>query len=618
MHRPHTRLAALCTALAWTVGIAPTHAQPLPSDADAVQVSVAFSPRTDGSGLGELRVQLRDRLTQQPVDYPAQRLAAWLQKPLPTLAEPETRCADKVRMLASSGVGRRASVDLNKHRLMAVNDDRSITFINPFLRLSNAKLENVIALPGDVTAVLHRRDAHEVWLALADADAVLVIDTDARRIKHHHTLSPGARPSAIAEAAGAVWVAQAGRDEWLRFSAADTAPAVRAAARVDRWLLVPGRASPIGVGVDGVVMLTAEGHRTVPLGSAVAATAWSPLAQRVLVSLEAGSLVWFDPVDGRVTQRLPLAPQRDMAAFDDGRFLLTVDATHWTSIDLATASVLQREAVDAPVSNIAFSPAFAYLHGASAAQATLLSLPDLRQARARAVRVATGAVPAPMGRVVGPVRDALLMQPLPQGTGMYVANPLDGQIYQYAEGMMAPVGSFSNYRRSPRALLLLADGLQASGPGDYRATLRPPKGGAYELVLSGVQPRFAACEPVQLPAVAEDTPGERTPTVRVQLAAVSTGTLPGSMRVRVRLVDAQGQPIQPPWPDLTLLAFDRRSGWQARRPMRTDTTGIFEVQLEPPAGAQLDLRAGSAAADLTFQAGDLGSIRVAEVVKGPP
>jgi hypothetical protein len=193
---------------------------------------------------------------------------------------------------------------------------------------------------------------------------------------------------------------------------------------------------------------------------------------------------------------------------------------------------------------------------------------------------------------------------------MYVANPLDGQIYQYAEGMMAPVGSYSNYRRSPRALLVLDDGLQATGPGEYRATLHPPKGGSYELVLSGVQPRFAACEMLQLPAVAEAAPITRVPGLKVQLVDVSAGVRPGSVRVRARLVGNQAGEVARTVPDLTLLAFDKRSGWQDRRPMRADETGLYEAVLEAPQDAHLDLRASSMSGDLPFQAGALGSVQV--------
>lgn len=607
-------LAVVLGLFAWAFA---TPAQPAQADADAVQVSVAFIPRADASGLGELRVQLRDRLTQQPVDYPPQRLAAWLQKPLATLADAETRCADKVRMLASSGMGRRASVDLNAHRLLAVNDDRSVTFINPFLRLSNAKLEEVLTLPGDVTAVLHRREAHELWLALADADLLLVVDTDARRIKQRHALARGAAPAALAEVGGAVWVAQAGRDEWLRFTEAGAVPRAVVAPRVTAWLAVPGLASPLGLAAGSVVTLVNQEARTTALGRAIMSAVWSPLAQRALISLEGGGLVWFDPNESRVVQQMPLPAQQHMASFDGGRFVLAADSGHWSVVDVATATVLQREAVTAQVSNIAFSPSFAYLHSAGAAQATLLSLADLRLGRARAVRVATGAVPEPQGLVVGPARDAQLIQPVPQGTGMYVANPLDGQIYQYAEGMMAPVGSFSNYRRSPRALFVLDDGLQVVSPGAYRATVRAPKGGTYEVVLSGVQPRFAACEMLQLPAVAEAATETRAPTVKVQLVEIIPGERPGTVWVRARLVGAGIDHGASDVLDLTLLAFDRRIGWQIRRPMRANAAGVYEVLLEPPADAQLDLRASSVAGDLSFQSGALGVLQMATLGGAP-
>ena len=47
---------------------------------------------------------------------------------------------------------------------------------------------------------------------------------------------------------------------------------------------------------------------------------------------------------------------------------------------------------------------------------------------------------------------------------MLVANPADKMIYFYAEGMAAPMGSFQNYRRDPKALLVLENGLRESEP----------------------------------------------------------------------------------------------------------------------------------------------------------
>ena len=50
---------------------------------------------------------------------------------------------------------------------------------------------------------------------------------------------------------------------------------------------------------------------------------------------------------------------------------------------------------------------------------------------------------------------------------MLVANPADKMIYYYTEGMAAPMGSFQNYKRDPRALLVLDNSLRETERGVY-------------------------------------------------------------------------------------------------------------------------------------------------------
>lgn len=576
------------------------------TNAGGVQVQARFTPLSEG-GLAELELQLRDGATQQALDLPPRRLAAWLQKPLPGLAAAEISCPDKVRMLASPGLGRRATADLNTHRLMALNSDNSITFINPFLRLNRAKLEEVLTLPGTPGAVLHRPQRHEVWLALPEQDQVLVVDTDLRRIVHAHTLAAGARPVALAESAGAVWVAQAGRDEWLRFDAAAVPPQALAAPRVQGWLVSAAGAPPLGLGVDGVV--NADG-RVEPTGRVLLA-AWSELGQRTLAAPAAGGLLWLD-AQGQVQRRLDSAPVQRLALFDNGRYALAALAERAMVLDVADGRVLQEVPLTSSVSELAFSPGFAYLHSPGAARATLLSLADLRRGAARPVQLAVGAQPHAEPPSLSPASGARRLQPLPDGSGMYVASPHDGEIYQYAEGMMAPIGSFSNYRRGALALLVLDDGLQALGKGRYRAVLRAPKGGSYELVLSGIQPRFADCRNLEVPQMARDEAAAREPTAAgLQALLLDASPVPGGMRLRAQLRDRVGGGPVGQVPDLVLLAFDRKSGWQSRHHMRAvapEADGIYEAEIERGDLAALDLRVSSASRDLPFHLGGLQTV----------
>ncbi len=588
---------------------------------DAVDVKLRYQRRNDDSGLADVHLELRDGLSGSPLNYGQRRLAAWLQRPLPTLAEAEYRCSDKVRMLASPGPGRRATVDFNTFRLLTVNEDRTLTVINPFLAVNNAKLESIVTLPGDVGAVLQRRDAHEVWLAIPAIDQLLVIDTDTRSIRHTHRLEGGARPVALVEAGGSVWAAQAGRDGWLRFDQSVAMPTEVPAPRVHAMLSIPGATSPMGLADDGIVGLD-EGMPIVHLaGQSIRSVIWSPLAQRLLASTEDGGLLWMDPTDGRVSQRLVLSPAIAMAVFDDGRYLLVAsDDGMLRVIDVATGEVMNgHEMTDTP-NGIGFTDGFAYLQGAGSAQMTLFSLADLRRGRMQPVKVSVGGVSGAVFRAettgIAPIPGARLMTPMPDGIGMYVANPLDGQIYQYAEGMMAPAGSFSTYRRSPIALMLLDTGLEQIGPGSYRAVMRAPKAGRYELVLSGVEPRFASCRVMDVSGPADSVATTTAPRPQVRLLAVEQDAEGGKVRVKAQLLDERDQPVGV-GVDLTLLAFDRRNGWQAIRPMQAIHPGIYEGRLDAPPATTLDLRVSSRAADLPFHAGGLGTYRTLDA-RGVP
>lgn len=591
-------LVVSIVALATFAGVAKAQAP----GADGVSIQARVVPLPNG--LGELQIDLRDAATHQTLEMPPRRLAAWLQKPIASLADREIDCTDKVRLLATAGVGRRAAVDLNTYRLMTINTDASLSFINPFLRLNQAKLEDLVELPGVPTAVLHRPRQHEVWLTIANPALVVIVDTDTRKIRHRHSLPDEAHPVALTEQGGSVWVAQAGRDEWLRFDRAADRPEAIVAPRVQAWLAVPGAQAPLGLGVDGIVHSSGE----VKTIGRVLHAAWSGLAMRGLAALAEGDLLWLD-AHGDVQHRTAVPTVSRLAMFDGGRHAIAIVADEALILDLATTGIRQRIPLSAAVTDMVVTDAFVYLYSPGAAHATLLSIADLRRGQASAVPVAIGSdfrVEVPS---LSAGSGARRLQPVPDGSGVYVASPQDGQIYQYAEGMLAPIGSFTNYKRSALALLLLDDALQSAGNGRYSATIRAPKAGNFELVLSGVQPRFAECRTIEVPelAVASLSDERRSaPIPRARLVAIEDQKAGGAVKVRARLETQQGEPLADPVNDLVLLAFDRRNGWQARRSMNPVGDGTYEAVLRVPPMTSIDLRVSSASRELPFHAGGLG------------
>lgn len=75
------------------------------------------------------------------------------------------------------------------------------------------------------------------------------------------------------------------------------------------------------------------------------------------------------------------------------------------------------------------------------------------------------------------IRNVLRLQRRPSGSGMLVAAPADGMVFQYGEGMMAPIGSFSTYRRAAVGLLALDLSPREVAAGRYAAPVRHLRAG---------------------------------------------------------------------------------------------------------------------------------------------
>lgn len=611
-------LAAAMVSTAAAAEPAPTATNP------SVAARYDYVPNATQPGLGELTLELRDALTQQPIDYPARRLAAWLQRAPKTLADGEVSCSDKVRALASQGIGRRALVDFNAYSLVTVNTDRTVAFINPFLRLNNAKLEAVVSLPGDATAQLHHAAARELWIAMRASDAVAVIDTDTRRLKRTIAFAPGAGPQALALSGNAVWIGFARRANWLRF---DSSASVRPDARVDapaasRFASGDAGRQLLALGHTSVSWLDADSAtpRTLELGVAPTSAAWSALAQRWLVATADARLHLIDPREPAAARVVPLdGAATTLATFDAGRYAIAAMPAAGAAVivDASTATALQTVATVPQVGEIAFSEAFAYLHSAAGAQATLLALADARRGGAKPVNITTGNPPAPVPATASAAEDTATPQTLVRaadGMSMLIANRHDGHIYQYAEGMMAPVGSFSNYKRSANALVLLDHGFEPLGAGRYRATLRHTRGGPHELVLSGVQPRFAGCLALALPEVPDRQRELLAARPRATLLQAQSAADGRSLAVEVGLDDAASSAPVAAVTDLVLLAFDKRSGWQRRVALVERAPGRYGASLPLPVGvARLDLLVSSATQDLPFGTGLVGAYEAHDV-----
>ncbi|NOG72279.1 hypothetical protein [Roseicella sp. DB1501] len=588
---------------------------------DGLRIAWRYLPQAD-PGIGTLEVEIADAESGAPVRYERGRLVAWLQRRRAALPEAEIACADRVRLLARQGIGQRADIDLNTYRLVTLNADGSLAVINPFVPLNNAKLETILELGGTPRGWLLIPERLEAWVVLSAPARLVQVDLQARRIGRAIALpeAPGEAMLAWHGPTGQLWLALAGRDG-LGLVAPDRAEAA--------LRLLPGPAptallaaealdGPVTGHADGVVALhlpEASRRWRVPGGGAVRLLRHSLPAGRIVAAMAAGSLAWIDPAapDGAPPERLlPLGhPVTALALADGGRRALALGGGRASLVDLATGQVEARMETLPQAHELLLTDRFAYAVSLPEGRGTLWPLAELRQGRVSPVEVTLGRAEA--GLDIGPAARAA---PVPAGNGILVAVPADGMVYQYGEGMMAPIGSYSNYRRAALGLHVLDLSPREVAPGRYRSPVRHGQGGPHELVLAGASPRFAACGPLQLPATAAAAALPRTllgAALQVALAGIERrGEAGTAIRVRVsELADGASRPVGD-LADLELLLFDPRTAWEARAGLRPEgEAGHYAASLTLPAGARPEAMVASPSRHLSFATGHLGPLPMA-------
>jgi len=247
--------------------------------------------------------------------------------------------------------------------------------------------------------------------------------------------------------------------------------------------------------------------------------------------------------------------------------------------DLPTNRVIHRVvAVGQAADQISFTKQFAYIRSTKNEFVSMIRLADLGK-EAAVTRFPAGQK-APADSRETSIADAVV--PAPDGGSVLVANPADKMIYYYTEGMAAPMGSFQNYKRDPRALLVIDNSLRERESGVYTATIRLADAGHYDVAFLLDSPRVVNCFDLTVaenPALPHkiETSIKIDPVVKEALARVGE-----PFSIRFRLLDTKtGSPKQN-LDDVRVLVFLAPGIWQQRDLAKSVGDGVYETSFVPP------------------------------------
>ena len=543
-----------------------------------------------------VKVALTDARTGAP--FIGVRPKGWMTGRPQGMAGEDSTCYETIRRLAGGRLGARAEVDLNRYVIVTMNHDKTVSVIDPQVEFGATKLESLITLPGNGADWVLSPDQNALYVTIPDEDAIAVIDTRTRKVIQTIAMEKGARPGRILwqPESRRLWVGLDGTGQvaaldgeghrWLKSITVGAGLHTLTTVLDGRFMYVTNSQSDTVSVVDTQSMASVA---SVPVGKTPVAMTYSSSARRVYVGgVNGADIVAIDPSTHRLAARIPMA--RGVVALatePQGRFVFAVNQVEssLSVIDTATNAVTATTKVVKDPDQVIFTQRYAYVRGIESEKFTLVDLREARNGKlapldVQAGRQAPSAAPQELG--VAP-----MIVPTPEGNAVMIANAPDATLHYYQEGMMAPSGTFSNYRRMPRGILVLDRSLREVAPGVYQATVTLPHSGRFDVPVLLDQPRMAHCFQVAVqeslvPTVADSSPRAIRIQARFGSEAVSAQA-PASLSFD--LLDAITQEPIAGLHDVQVLIFEPPGTWQQRRWAQEERAGRYVItQLFPHAG----------------------------------
>ncbi|MEM7246841.1 MAG: YncE family protein [Acidobacteriota bacterium] len=565
-------------------------------DVSLQPVTAASAPRPDDplrvGDVVRLRVELHDTASESPLAgaWPA----AWLDWLPPGEASSATEapaCVDKVEELIAGSLLSQATVDFNVFHVVALNDDATLTVLDPRFGFGGSRLLALVELasPGEDWALLDRWG--RLFVSQPEAGRIAVVRTDdwtvERQLGESETLQ-APRRVALQPDGERLWVVE---DGGLVVYDTET---LKAVARVE----LTGRPEELAWSGDGdqvfvtlreadaVAVLDAHRprlSRIVATGDAPSALAWSSRAEALYVAHEGdGTIVVLDAESPEVLARMQAEPGLTALRFAPGeRFALVLNPDHdlLHVVDVAWDRIVQSGPMAGGPDQVTFTDTLAYVRHRDSDTVLMLPLDLIGREGEPFQAVDFTGGKAPFG--AGTPSLAAGMVRAPGANAMVIGNPADEVIYYYVEGMAAPMGELANHDRQPRAVLVADRSLRERRPGVYETTARLERAGSHDLAVFLDAPRLVHCFRIE---VAEAPEAERTqPPPRVRFLPKSSGGREHDGLTLTVLVEegVTGTPIVG-IDDLTLLLFQPAGAWQRRERAEEVGDGIYRASFAMP------------------------------------
>jgi YVTN family beta-propeller protein len=597
--------------LAATPGAQPTPTAADPNDKNAPQrfskdgIEVEFNIEPvagqDKTQLMEsqdalVRFKVFDTATKTPIG--GLKPSAWIdQSEGENTADPKT-CREKVAGYIQGSMRSRPDVDLNSFFVLALNAEASISVIDPLLGFGGSKLLALIVLksPGEDWALTSNREL--LFVSMPAVDQVAVIDTATWKVTGY--VDAGVRPMRVALQPDEkyLWVAndaegaQAGGVTLIDTDTLKPAAAITTGAGHheltftddSRFGFVTNKQSGT---LSVVAVAKLQKTQDVKVGAAPVSLAFSSLSKAVYVADETDGAITV--VDSRTQQVVSImraqAGLNTLRIETKGRygFVTNSKANIVHVFDASTNRIIHNLRVGSAPDQIAFTNIFAYIRSTGTVDVSLIRLATIGADVVKEPDITRfpGGQMAPAEAGSASLADALF--PASEPNSMLVANPGDGVIYYYTEGMAAPMGNFENYRREVKSVRIVDRSLREATPGVYTTNIKLPTSGNFNVAFQLDAPRITHCfDASAKPNPASDNTAHQA-AIKVEYLIKDRSIRVGEpLKLRFKLSDANTGQTKDDLKDVRVLMFLSPGVWQKRDFARAVGAGVYELDLNAP------------------------------------
>jgi YVTN family beta-propeller protein len=465
---------------------------------------------TEGE-FADVRFRITDETSGQPVR--ASTPGAWMDmaQVIQGRGAEQKSCKDKISLYLKGVVGIRPMVDLNSYFVVLMNNDPTLSVVDPTVSMAGATstfASLLLNAPGAdwVSAGRERR----LYVSMPRVNQVAVVDTDVFKVVGNIdagktpvrlALQPDGRylwvgnnPSgdAAADKASGVTVIDVQTQKPVGFVATGAGHHEIAFSADSRSAFVTNRNAGTVTVID---VATRKAVKTLATGAQPISITYSPLSRALYVADgKDGRVSVIDSVKHQITAQVALQPGLGpLRVTADGRFALLInsqnDLVH--VIDTATNEHVQDVKIPGQPFQLIVTASYAYVRSMHSERVHMINLASLGKGLQPAVQNFAAGAQAP-GNLGGAAIADSVATAASEGT-VFVVNQADGTTYYYQEGMNAPSSNYRVYGSSPRAVTVVDRSLKEVEPGVYEGRVRIPAAGKFDMAMMLQTPQVLHC-----------------------------------------------------------------------------------------------------------------------------